>query len=296
MSISAVLLPIFGLILLGWGLKRVGLFRPRMVHLVNDYVYYIGMTAVVFLSLHDIDMGLLLDPDIYLLNILPMLGIVAIAFAVGKLMHLRKELFAVFIVCALYGNTVYIGLTLNSMVQGPSSLGLTAFIATLSTVVVFTLGIHILQENADGPVDAGKLYKLPVIWAAGLGLALSWYTLPDVVRLPLDLISVSTSPLALLATGAMIETSALTVDLKEIGALSALKLTVAPALVLAVGMATGSQGMTLNTSLLEAATPVGVTNTVMAEQFKMDSAFAARAVVISTALFAVTLAIMLQFI
>jgi hypothetical protein len=128
-----------------------------------------------------------------------------------------------------------------------------------------------------------------------LGILLSWLALPYVVRLPLSLISESTSPLALLATGAMIETSGLGLDLKEIGALSALKLVVAPALVLIVGLVAGCQGMTLNTSLLEAATPVGVTNSVLAEQFKMDSEFASRAVVISTILFAVTLSVILVF-
>jgi len=293
MSILTVLAPIFGLIVLGWALKRLGFLRERLVGIINNYVYYIGVSAIVFQSLHDTSVSLLLDPRVYLLSLLPMFGIVAIAYIVGKLMKLGPGIFAVFVVCALYGNTIYIGLPLNTLVQGPDAAGMTAFIATISTVVVFTLGVYILQHNATEHVEAGKLHKLPVIWAALLGILLSWLAIPYIIRLPLGLIAESTSPLALLATGAMIETSGFTADLKDIGVLSVLKLIVAPLLVVLTGLAVGFQGMAFKTSLLEAAVPVGVTNSVLAAQFKMDTKFASRAVVISTVLFAITLTIIL---
>jgi len=58
----------------------------------------------------------------------------------------------------------------------------------------------------------------------------------------------------------------------------------------------GFQGTAFTTSLLEAATPVGVSNSILAAQFKMDTKFASRAVVISTILFAVTLTVILLLI
>jgi len=296
MNILTVLVPIFGLIIAGWILKRVRVLKDCLVRLINNYVYYIGISAIVFQSLHNTSVSMLLDPGIYLLSLLPMLAIVAIAYGVGKLMKLGPDKFAVFVVCALYGNTIYIGLPLNELVQGPGSAGMTAFIATIYTVVVFTLGVHILQRSATEPVEAGKLHKLPVIWAALLGILLSWLALPYIISLPLGLISESTSPLALLATGAMIEVSGLAADLKEIGVLSLLKLVIAPALVVLAGLAAGFSGTAFTTSLLEAATPVGVSNSVMASQFNMDTKFASRAIVISTMLFAVTLTVILLLI
>ena len=296
MSILTVLIPIFGLIMIGWLLKRVGVLKEWLVRLINNYVYYIGISAIVFQSLHDTSISLLLDPRVYLLSLLPILGIVAIAYIVGKLMKLGPGVFAVFVVCALYGNTIYIGLPLNTLVQGPGSAGITAFVATIYTVVVFTLGVYILQRNATEPVEAGKLHKLPVIWAALLGILLSWLALPYIISLPLSIISESTSPLALLATGAMIEVAGLTLELKEIGVLSVLKLVIAPLLVVLVGFVAGFQGTAFTTSLLEAATPVGVSNSILAAQFKMDTKFASRAVVISTILFAVTLTVILLLI
>lgn len=296
MNVLDVLVPIFGLILIGWLLRRIGLLRNRLLDFVNNYVYYIGITAITFLSLHDTSVDMLLDPKIYILNVLPMLAVAGIAYAAAKLMKLKNEMFAVFIVCAFYGNTGYIGFPLNVIVLGKESLNLTAFISTIYTIVVFTLGVYLLKRSSNEPVEAGKLHKLPIIWAALLGILFSWVAIPGLIRLPLEWISDSTSPLALLATGAMVEGASLKSDLKEIGVLSVIKLIVAPALVALTGLLIGASGMAYKTSLLEAATPVAVTNSVLASQFKMRKDFASQAVIISTLLFAVTLAALLLFI
>jgi predicted permease len=296
MNVLSVLVPIFGLILLGWFLKRIRLLNDWLVGGINNYVYYIGISVITFISLHDTSTSVLLDPGIYILNLVPMLLTAGIAYAVAKMLRLPKDMSAIFVVCAFYGNTGYIGFPLNVFVQGKSSLNTAAFISTLYTIVVFTLGIYLLKRNSDEPVEAGKLHKLPIIWAALLGILLSWLTIPELIRMPLELISDSTSPLALLATGAMAEGAMLKADLKNIGVLSAIKLVLAPALVAVTGLLLGSSGVMFKTSLLEAATPVAVTNSVLASQFKMREEFASHAVIISTALFAVSLTIILFFI
>jgi predicted permease len=100
----------------------------------------------------------------------------------------------------------------------------------------------------------------------------------------------------LLATGAMVRGASLKTDLKEIGVLSAIKLIVLPAMVILTGLIMNSSGLVYRTSLLEAATPVAVTNSVLAAQFKTRYDFASQAVIISTILFAVTLTILLLII
>jgi predicted permease len=205
-------------------------------------------------------------------------------------------LFAIFVICAFFGNTGYIGFPLNVAVQGRDSLNMAAFISTLYTIVVFTFGVYLLRRSSDERVEAGKIQKLPIIWAALLGILLSWLVLPGVIRVPLELISDSTSPLALLATGAMAEGATLKADIKSIGILSAIKLILTPAVVVLTGLLMGSSGMVYKTSLLEAATPVAVTNSVLASQFKLRQDFASQAVIISTMLFAVTLTVILLFI
>ena len=50
MDFLSVVVPIFGLILIGWLLKAIGLFPSWLVKIVNDYVYYIGITVITFLA------------------------------------------------------------------------------------------------------------------------------------------------------------------------------------------------------------------------------------------------------
>ncbi len=293
MDVLSIIVPIFGLILAGWLLKHLGLLNNWMVGTINNYVYYIGISVITFVSLHDTSTSVLLDPEIYILNLLPMFAIIGIAYAAAKLLKLKRDMFAVFIICAFFGNTAYIGFPVNVMVQGQSALDLTAFISTIYTIVVFTVGVYLLKSCSDEPVEAGKIHKLPILWAALLGLLLSWLVLPGIVRLPLEWISDSVSPLALLATGAMVEGASLKSDLKSIGVLSVIKLIILPAAVVLTGLLTSTSGTTFKTSLLEAATPVGVTNSVLAAQFRMRKDFASQAVIITTILFAATLAVLL---
>lgn len=296
MDVINVVAPIFGLILAGWLLKRIGLLSKWLVDKINDYVYYIGISVVTFVSLHDTSTSLLLDPTIYILTIVPIIAIFCIAYAAARMMKLKRDTLAIFVVCAFFGNTAYIGFPLNIMVQGKESLNITAFVSTIYVLMVFTLGVFLLKKYADGPVEAGKLHKLPVLWAAILGVLLSWLAIPGVLRFPMELISDTTSPLALLATGAMVEVGSLKSDLKPIGVLSGLKLALMPMIVVLLAIVINGRSDVYKTVLLEAATPVGVTNSVLAAQFKMRHDFASQAVVITTALFAVSLTILLLFI
>jgi predicted permease len=160
---------------------------------------------------------------------------------------------------------------------------------------VFTFGVWLCQRYSENGRKGLLLYKIPVFWAALAGLALSFFALPDLVRLPLDLVEMTTPPLALLATGAAISVAGIKENAKAIGAISAIKLLVMPAIVLLMGAIAGISGSIYRTSLLEAAAPVGVTNTVLAQQFGLDDKLASSVVVISTALFFLTIAIILLF-
>lgn len=296
MDILDVLLPIFGIILIGYLLKSIGVFKEKYVKIVNDYVYYIGITVVTYLSLHDVGFEILLDPRIYVLTLLPTMIIAAIAYYAAKTMRLDRAIIPVFIICAFFGNTGYVGFPLNLIVQGEESLPLTVLISTIYTIIVFTFGITILKRYAkDEYVKSSSLLKLPIVWAALLGILTFWLVLPGFIRLPLDIIADSTSPLALLATGAMIGGNGIFKNFKEIGVLSIIKLALMPLTVFVIAQIAGYNGMVYRTALLEAAVPVGVTNSILAAQFGLNKEFASNAIIISTVLFGVSLSVLLLF-
>jgi malate permease and related proteins len=293
MNLLSVVVPIFGLILVGWLLRAVGLFPRRLADLLNDYIYYVGMTVITFLGLHDASTKLLLDPAVYLLTLVPIFSVIVLAFVVAKVMKLKKAAIPVFIACAFFGNTAYIGFPLNISVQGQDSLATAAFISTIYTVIVFTFGAYLCQRYSEGEKKGLQLHRIPVFWAAMAGLALSIFVLPGILRAPLELVEMTTPPLALLVTGAAITATGIRENTKEIGAISFIKLLLMPAFVVLVAMAAGITGPIYRTSLLEACVPVGVTNTALARQFGLDDKLASSVVVISTLLFALTLSLVL---
>lgn len=296
MNLLSVVVPIFGLIFSGWLLMRIGLFPQWLVKVLNDYVYYVGVTVITFLSLHDTSLSLLLDPWIYLLTLVPIAAIIVIAFVAARLMKLEDIAIPVFVTCAFFGSTAYVGFPLNISVQGQDSLALTAFVSTIYAVVVFTFGVYLCQRYSATKKNGLQLHRIPIFWAAAAGLILSAVAIPGIVRTPLDFIETTTSPLALLATGALISAAGIREHVKVIGAISAIKLLLMPAIVVVTALAAGVSGTVYRTSLLEAATPVGVTNTVLAKQFGLDDRLASSAVVVSTALFFITIALILMLV
>lgn len=293
MLILDVLVYIFGLILLGWIAKKLGLLNETLIRLINDYVYYIGIPVITFLSLHDVDPKVLLDPWIYILNVLPIAATIAIAFILAKAMKIEKAILPIFVIGAFFGNTGYIGFPLNTIVQGKESLYMAAFISTIYTIIALTFGIYLLKRYSGKEKANFKLLKTPFIWAAVLGIVLSPVFIPELVRLPLGLISDSTSPLALFITGAMIGGANIAKYWKEIGAVSVIKLLILPAIVLCLALFMTQPYLMETTSILQAAVPVGVTTTVLAVKFNMDKTYASSAVVVSTALSALTLTLVL---
>lgn len=296
MDLLSVVVPIFGLIFAGWLLKSIDLFPWWLVKYLNDYVYYVGITVITFLSLHDTSLSLLLDPMVYLITVLPIVVIIIVAFLVARILRLGREAIPVFVLCAFFGNTGYIGFPLNIAAQGRDVLALTAFISTIYTVIVFTFGAYLCQRYSDKEKKGLRLHTIPVFWAAAAGILLSSVPIPDIVRVPLVLIEDSTSPLALLATGAMISFVGIKAHARTLGAISGIKLLLMPAIVVVTAVMAGITGTLYRTSVLEAATPVGVTNTVMARQFGLDEKLASSAVLVSTMLFFLTLPLILLLI
>ena len=94
----------------------------------------------------------------------------------------------------------------------------------------------------------------------------------------------------------VISASGMRENVKAIGGVSVLKLLLMPAMVILTAAVAGVSGPVYKSSLLEAATPAGVTNTALAKQFGLDEKLASSVVVITTALFFVTITLILLLI
>lgn len=73
------IIPIFGIMVIGWILRRMGIIDKRGVKTLSDYAYYIGFPLLVFVSLYKIDFVAMLDHRLYLANFISIFLVTSVA-------------------------------------------------------------------------------------------------------------------------------------------------------------------------------------------------------------------------
>ncbi|MEA1905015.1 MAG: AEC family transporter [Candidatus Hadarchaeota archaeon] len=141
MVILNTIVPLFGVMLIGWILRKMGVIGRGGVKTLSDYAYYIGFPILVFVSLRDIDFATLLDHKLYLVNFIAIFLIAGIAYTVTRALKFNDKFKAAFIVCALFGNTAYMGLPLNRLALGEAAMPFASIIAAIYITLTFTFGL-----------------------------------------------------------------------------------------------------------------------------------------------------------
>ncbi|MBA7623161.1 hypothetical protein ES703_30554 [subsurface metagenome] len=297
MGILETIAPIFGIMVIGWALRKTGIVGREGVRILSDYAYYVGFPILVFVSLRDIDFVTLLDYKLYLVNFISIFLIAGIAYAVAKALKFNNKLKAAFILCAVFGNVAYMGFPLNSLALGEVAMPFASIIAAIYITLTFTFGLFILRHYS-GVKTKTKFWilRVPLIWGVILGLLFSCMRLPLPFSNLFAMVAASASPVALVAIGTFLYDVEFGKCVKEIAILSSLKLVLLPAAVLLVSLALGFKDLAFKSSLLQAATPVAITAFILTHRFGTESDFVASTIVTTTLVSIATLSLVLFFI
>ncbi len=135
LSILAIVLPIFALILAGWLARRSGALGPNSTSELNRFVVYLALPALLFDIVANADWATLWHP-----GFVAAFGIgCGVVFAATLALRLRwpRHLADASVdgLNAAYANTGFIGFPLAAAVLGNDGLGLT-LVATIITVCV----------------------------------------------------------------------------------------------------------------------------------------------------------------
>jgi hypothetical protein len=297
MVILDAIVPLFGVMLIGWILRKMRVIGRSAVKTLSDYAYYVGFPILVFVSLHNIDFAALLDHKLYLVNLISIFLIAGIAYTVARALKFNDKLKAAFIVCVLFGNTAYMGLPLNKLALGEAAMPFASIIAAIYITLTFTLGLFILRHYS-GVETKTKFWvlRVPLIWGVILGILFSCTGLSLPFSNLFEMIASSASPVALIAIGAFLYDAKLGGRIREITILSSLKLVLFPVTVLLISLASSFGNLAFESSLLQAAMPVAITTFILAHKFDTESDFVASAIVISTLASIVSLSVVLLFV
>lgn len=295
-TIFGALLPVFGLIALGFACGRRAALGPRAFEVLNRFVIAITLPVLTFRTLAHTPAQSLAAP----VMIAAVLAGAFATYAIGAFIERRLGRSAseanIAGLSACFSNTGFVGLPIATLAYGPSSLAPVAVSMALYAAVVFGVAVVAadLTDNAGGDVRAaivrggGVLLRSPLIVLSVLGLVWSRcdWPLPGPVDTLLATLAGATAPCALVAIGLFIAMPREASTPLPVARIVALKLLLHPALTGAALLLLPAQGaLTDRVAILMAAMPAGASSFVLAGragQWAME--VSAWAVVLTTCL------------
>lgn len=290
--------PVFGLILFGYGVRRFDFPGPGFWPLSEKLTYYVLLPALLVRGLS----GREFQADAWPL----VCGLILAVLLVGALLSLLRRssgmdgpAFTSVFQGAIRPNT-YVGLSVAVALLGPDWMGLSAvalltLVPLVNILCVVSLSRH-GNNGANGPAHVVvELFRNPLILACIVGLimnGLSW-SLPAVADALLGILGRAALPMGLLAVGAGLRVKGATQGMFAIMTSSAAHLLLLPAVTAVLGRLLGASQMQTLAMIIYTAIPVSVSSFILARQMGGDHDLMARIITIQTLLSVVTLPCMI---
>jgi malonate transporter and related proteins len=309
-AIVDIIVPVFGLVLVGWAIGRTRLLSPEGLRGLTNVTFYAFFPALLFRSMARVRLEAL-DLEILLVFFGAGLLLFFLMMPVGRLLGMRPADRTVFSLSGTFSNGVGIGIPFVSYAFGEAGLVPLLMIIALNSLILLTLSSFLLEVAAQGGARGRLLGKLgsaalrmlkhPIIPSIFAGLAWSELTAfvpglatPVVLDRVLQALAAAAPPCGLIMAGA----SLAHVDLKEHWQPAAIatvfKLAVLPLMVWLSGRYLFTlDPLWLTVATLNAAMPAGANVYLVAQLYRAGVGLATNAVVISTAASVFTLSAIL---
>jgi predicted permease len=289
-----VTLPVFAMVFVGLGLKRLGWIDAAFVSTASALVFKATLPTLIFMSLVQADLAVALN--------LPLLLFFALATLAQFLLswgwaHYRVPYAdrGVYIQGAFRGNCGIVGLALAAAMYG--SYGLSAggvllgvVILTYNALSVIALATFLPGQSTDWRSLLGSIVTNPLIIAviAAVPFAAFELPLPRWLMTSGEYFASLTLPLALMCIGATLSVSSLREDSQAALGASTLKMVVLPVLATLAAWLLGFSGRELGLLFLFFASPTAAASFVMVKALGGNTALAANIIAMTTLMASVT--------
>ncbi len=202
-------LTLFLLILVGWGVRRIGLFTDEVTTGVSRFLINVALPALVIDS-----MQIPFDPALAREG--GQLALAAGAFYVGAvlfalvfpyLIRARPDERAVFSFLVVFSNTGFMGYPVVRAIWGEKAVFLAAIYNLIFSLLLFTVGVLLLTGAKTGWRNISPRVLLsPGIVSVAVGLALFFLSvdLPEPIGGPIAMLGGLTTPLSMIVIGALL--------------------------------------------------------------------------------------------
>jgi predicted permease len=281
-SLLAVIVPIAVIVAAGYALARFTAVETRSLSRVTIYLL---SPSLVFTALVRTDLAAAGGYRLVALIAAHIVVLLVLAAAAGVLLRLpREERNGLALSTVLYNAGNY-GLPASLFAFGQEGFRLATVIYVLSAIFAYSLGIYLASAGHNTRWRAAAdVFRLPLIYAAGAGLAvgrLGW-TVPDALWRPLDLMGQGAIPMLLIALGVQLGQSRAAAVSRPLAAAATLRLVVSPLLAALLIPWFGVTGTAAQVAVLSTSMPIAVNAFLLAAQFNTAPAFVASAVFLTT--------------
>lgn len=292
-ALATTILTFTAIVAVGAVLRLTTVLRREDSRPINALIIYVGLPAFIFRAVY----GAQLRADLW--------GVVAIAWMVfavmaglawlaARALKLPRQIAGAFIITTALGNTGYIGYPITQALLGGNGLPEAIFYDVFGTVVAFVfVGLLVAQRFGDSDEarvnPLRELVTFPAVIALVVALLLRPVAIPQLVSSGLELLANMVAPLIMLSVGLSLRFKTLGRAAAPLALLSVMRLVVAPVIALGAGSLLLGRGAPLNVAVLEAGMPSMMLTLVAGERFGLDTDFIASAILVTTAVSAVTL-------
>ncbi len=289
-AILSAIIPVGFIILVGYiGDKFLSLERKSL----SVLSVYILAPAIIVYSFYSTKISIESATGLLLGFIVTTILLLLAVFFLTKILHLSTLHKTSLIATTLLPNNGNMGLPVVTFGLGEAGLDRAIIYMVFSSILLFGFAPALLSgKGFRGGLDL--TFKLPLVWAIFVGLALKFLQIP----LPFNLdegikeLGFASIPVALIILGIQLSQSPIKIGKDEFLAAS-LRLILAPFIAFVVGNVLGLKGLDLQVLVLQSAMPTAINTLVLVTQFGGDASRVARSIVFSTLMSFVTIPIVL---
>ena len=245
-ALVGVILPVFLVLGLGWLARWRGLFDEAAIEALMRFAQGLALPVLLFRALHGMDLAQGYDPALLIAFYSGALSGFLLGLLGARFLFARPWTDSVAVgFCALFSNSLLLGLPITERAFGPEALAGNFAIISLHSPFCYAVGITVMEavRGAGGTVarTMGNVLKgmatNPLVIGLALGFAanLGGLVLPEPVEQALAMLAGTALPVALFALGGILYQYRPEGDLRLILYVCALSLILHPAVTLGLG-------------------------------------------------------------
>lgn len=290
--------PLFLLVALGYLLARFGGWQGPVSDALARFVFNVAVPALLFQLMSDFSTLPRVDARLLLAYFGGTFAVYAFAMVVGRVVFSHSgDSAAVFGMGGVFANTVLLGIPLTRATLGEQAVPAISLVIVFHSLVLWTLvTVSVEWARHRSPTLAGLARTArgvalnPIVAGIllGTGFGFTGVALPDVIDGTISLLGDAAAPLSLIALGMSLQEFGVREGWRESLAMTTIKLALLPLAVYALARALELPPIETQAITVLAGLPVGANVYLMARAFGTLGGPVSSAIVVSTALSALT--------